>query len=71
MSKKHKFIDAKRRGFLQGSAALTATAAAGGATAMSTSVTPELKLPAEETSGHAGYKETDRVREYYRKARLI
>ncbi len=75
MSKKHKFIDAKRRGFLQGSAVLTATAATGGVTA---ATKPAELLPEAGTetldnprSADAGYTETDKVREYYRKARMV
>lgn len=75
MSKKHKFIDAKRRGFLQGSAVLTATAATG---AVSAAVKPAELLPeadiavdGEGRAADAGYSKTDKVREYYRKARMV
>ena len=72
MSKKTKFIDSKRRGFLQGSALLTAT---GGAAVANAAVKPAELLPSADDldprSADAGYKETDKVREYYRRAREI
>lgn len=75
MSKKTKFIDTKRRGFLQGSALLTATAATGGAAVANAAAQPAELLPATDDldprSADAGYKETDKVREYYRRAREI
>ena len=74
MNKKHKFIDSKRRGFLQGSAVLTATAVAGGTTAANAATESAKELLPEAgdaRSADAGYRETDRVREYYRKARMV
>ena len=70
-TKSTRYIDAKRRGFMQGSAVLTATAATGAAS-MATAATegPVVKPVAETTEGHAGYQETDRVRQYYLKARF-
>ncbi len=67
--KKPKMIDAKRRGFLQGSAVVGTAAATGVASADLLEVEP-VKTLKKDTSKHAGYKETDRVREYYAKARF-
>ena len=62
-----RFIDARRRGFLQG-AVVAGGAAASGATLARES--PEHDLPAEPAKpAGAGYRETDHVREYYAKAR--
>ena len=68
-NKKPKMIDAKRRGFLQGSAVVGTAAATGVASAelLETEVAAPIK---KDTSKHAGYRETDRVREYYAKARF-
>ncbi len=73
MAKKHKFIDARRRTFLQGSAVLTATAVSGAASAVTAPAVaqPEQAVPESDTKAHAGYRETDKVRQYYKKARLI
>ncbi len=75
MSKKTKFIDTKRRGFLQGSALLTATAATGGAAVANAAAKPAELLPVTDDidprSADAGYEETEKVREYYRRARMI
>jgi len=67
--KSPKMIDAKRRGFLQGSAVVGTAAATGVASAdlLETDAVATLK---KDTSKHAGYRETDRVREYYAKARF-
>jgi len=68
-SKKPKMIDAKRRGFLQGSAVVGTAAATGVASAdllEADAAAPNKK----DTSKHAGYRVTDRVREYYAKARF-
>lgn len=66
----NKYIDAKRRGFMQSSLLVTgAAAAAATATAeagvemLETEVVPKPLKP-------AGYRETEMVREYYRKARF-
>ena len=70
-TKNTRYIDAKRRGFIQGSAVLTATAATGAASMATAATESEVVEPvAETTEGHAGYKETDRVRQYYLKARF-
>ena len=68
MSKKTRFINANRRGFMQksaviGGAAVTAATVTG---VQAETVTEEKKLA--PTS--AGYQLTDRVREYYQKARF-
>jgi len=69
MSKKTKLIDAKRRGFMQGSAVVGAAAATGVATA--DALDTDVQVPVKkDTSKHAGYRVTDRVREYYAKARF-
>ena len=72
MAKKHKFIDARRRTFLQGSAVLTATAVSGAASAATTPaiVEPEQAVTDSDNKTHAGYRETDKVRQYYSKARF-
>jgi len=66
-----RFIDAKRRGFMQGSAVLTA-AAATGATSIAAAATenPVVEPVTKTTEEHAGYQETDRIRQYYLKARF-
>jgi nitrous oxide reductase len=68
MSNESKFINAKRRGFLQGSAVATGAAATGAVSAES--FTPVAPLETTQTSKHAGYKKTDKVRTYYSKARF-
>jgi nitrous oxide reductase len=68
MKKKPKMINAKRRGFLQGSAIAGAAAATGAASADVLEAQPESTKP--DTSKHAGYRVTDRVRTYYAKARF-
>ncbi len=69
MSKDTKFINAKRRGFLQGSVVAGGAVATGAATKVS-AATPEEKPLAEKTAGHAGYRLTDKVRRYYQRARF-
>lgn len=68
MKKKPKMINAKRRGFLQGSALAGAAAATGAASADVLEVQAEPSK--QDTSKHAGYRVTDRVRKYYAKARF-
>jgi len=68
MSKKTRFIDANRRGFMQKSAVIGGAAVSGAAVTgvqADAGVTPEKASPAS-----AGYQLTDKVREYYRKARF-
>ncbi|MBX2837960.1 MAG: twin-arginine translocation signal domain-containing protein [Gammaproteobacteria bacterium] len=67
MSSKPKFINAKRRGFLQGSAVATGAAATGAVSAET--IVPEMNLDEAKPAKHAGYRKTDKVRTYYAKAR--
>ncbi|MBX2836442.1 MAG: twin-arginine translocation signal domain-containing protein [Gammaproteobacteria bacterium] len=64
-----KFIDASRRGFLQRSAVASGVAATGtlAVEAQADSTPPTLDT---EVNTHAGYRLTDKVKEYYRKARF-
>ena len=63
------FIDARRRGLLQG-AALAAVAGGAGALAGAAHAAPAAPdEPQAATEGHRGYQLTDHVREYYAKAR--
>ena len=61
-----KYIDAKRRGFLQGAVVATGAAAGGGALAAEPL---EVPVPGAEPKADAGYRETDHVRAYYAAAR--
>ena len=63
-----RFIDAKRRGFLQGAALATGAAASGATLAAATPV--ETAPETAEAPRSAGYRVTDHVREYYAKARF-
>lgn len=62
------FIDANRRGFLQG-AAVTGGAAAGGVSVAAAASELEIDQPADVTNGK-GYKLTDHIRKYYQRARF-
>jgi len=63
-----KFIDAKRRGFMQGAAAAgVATAAGAASTSAQASELPELEL---EPKTKDRYSETEYVKAYYRNARF-
>lgn len=68
MSKKTKYIDAKRRGFMQGSVVAGGVVATGAVDA-AVSEPAQVDVPAK-TQGHAGYKLTDKVRRYYERARF-
>jgi len=68
MSKSTKYINAKRRGFLQGSVVAGGAVAAGAVDAAAIEKVEPVE-PAKPT-GHAGYKETDKVRRYYQRARF-
>ncbi len=68
MSKKTKYINAKRRGFMQGSVVAGGAVAAGVATAAET--VEEAPEEPSKTAGHAGYRLTDKVRRYYQRARF-
>lgn len=67
--KQPSFIDAKRRGFLQGAAVASGAVASGAAVAASeiTEVVPEIVQP--ETK-NKGYEVTDHVKKYYARARF-
>jgi len=67
-TKKPKFIDAKRRGFMQGAAVATAATAAG--VASTTAQAVELEEAIETPTSGDRYKETDYTRAYYRNARF-
>lgn len=71
MSKKHDYINAKRRGFIQSSILATGAVAAGTATveAGTELLTTEPVAPEVEIKEHLGYRETEQVRKYYSKAR--
>jgi len=63
-----KFIDAKRRGFMQGAAVAGAATAAGAAsTSAQADHLPELEV---EPKTKDRYTETDYVKAYYRNARF-
>ena len=68
MSKKTKYIDAKRRGFIQGSVVAGGVVATGAVDAVE--ITAEEIVQPSKTEGHAGYKLTDKVRRYYQRARF-
>lgn len=63
-----RFIDAKRRGFLQGATLAAGAAASGGTLAAAPVPEPVSEAAGKPLSG--GYRETDHVREYYAKARF-
>ena len=69
MSKKTKYIDAKRRGFMQGSV-VAGGAVATGAVDAAVSAPEEVIVEVKPGEGHAGYKLTDKVRRYYQRARF-
>jgi len=68
MSKKTKYIDAKRRGFMQGSVVAGGVVATGAVKAATDE--PEVEIAPAKTAGHAGYRLTDKVRRYYQRARF-
>lgn len=68
MSKKTKFINAKRRGFIQGSVVAGGAVATGAAEAAADAAI-ETAEPSK-TEGHAGYRLTDKVKRYYKMARF-
>lgn len=67
IEKRTKFIDAKRRGFLQGAVVATG-AAVGGGNALAAEP-PEAVVTDAAPGTQAGYRETDHVRAYYAAAR--
>jgi len=64
-----RFIDARRRGFLQG-AVIAGGAAASGAALAHHDGTGEHAEAIDAAAAPAGYRESDHVREYYAKARF-
>jgi len=66
--KPSKFIDAKRRGFMQGAAVAGVATAAGAASSTAQADSqPEIELKPKSTDRYA---ETDYVKAYYRNARF-
>ncbi len=71
MSKKTKYIDAKRRGFMQGSVVAGGAVATGAVNAAVNSAGDQTEeVAVSKTEGHAGYKLTDKMRRYYQRARF-
>ncbi len=71
MSKKTKYIDAKRRGFIQGSVVAGGAVATGAVEAAVDSGDDLAEgVDKSKTAGHAGYRLTDKVRRYYQRARF-
>jgi len=68
MSKPTKFINAKRRGFLQGSVVAGGAVATGAATAASNLT--DIPVETVKVKSSAGYRVTDKVKTYYKKARF-
>ena len=67
--KETRFINAKRRGFMQRSV-IVGGAAATGVVAVETQAEEVLSPTLAEQKTSAGYQLTDKVKEYYRKARF-
>lgn len=68
-SDKPRFINASRRGFLQGAAVASGAAAAGGAAAATlTDDVDDHAVP--EVKPNKGYELTDHIRKYYKRARF-
>lgn len=71
-TKKPGFINARRRGFLQG-AAVAGGAVAGGAAVAGNTLNESvdtLAVAEENTSGKKGYERTEHVSRYYARARF-
>jgi len=68
VSKKTKYINAKRRGFLQGSVVAGGVVATG--TVVAADAVEETPVEPSKTEGHARYRLTDKVRRYYQRARF-
>lgn len=64
-----KFIDASRRDFMRRSAIVGGAAAGGGVTIAAQAQPTEIEAITQPAK-HAGYRLTDQVKEYYRKARF-
>lgn len=65
---KPRFINAGRRGFMQGAAVAGGVAASGVAQSAETIIEPAPETP--EPAKRKGYQLTDHVRKYYRRARF-
>jgi len=67
--KQPSFIDAKRRGFLQGAAVASGAVASGAAAAVSdmSEITPEVVKPITKNKG---YEVTEHIKKYYARARF-
>ena len=63
------FINANRRGFLQGAAVASGAAATGVATAVASSETTPDSVVVESTEAK-GYQLTDHIKKYYKRARF-
>lgn len=63
------FINANRRGFLQGAAVASGAAATGVATAVASTDTV-LDNATDMTAESKGYELTDHIRKYYKRARF-
>lgn len=70
--KKPGFINAKRRGFLQGAAVASGAVAAGAATAgtVVSDAADAIDVAGDQTSGKKGYERTEHVSRYYSRARF-
>lgn len=64
------FINAKRRGFLQGAAVASSAVASGAATAGAGEAIEAVEVVAEPTAGKKGYERTEHVSRYYSRARF-
>ena len=67
---KPKFIDAKRRGFLQGAAVAGGVAATGAAAASDVIENAGDSSAPDTVANGKGYELTDHVKKYYAKARF-
>ena len=67
-SNEARFINANRRGFLQGAAVASGVAATGVASAANP--TSELPVEPETPVGNKGYEPTEYVKKYYQRARF-
>jgi len=71
MSKKTKYINAKRRGFIQGSVVAGGAVATGAVdAAVGNGDDSGEGVSESKIAGHAGYRLTDKVRRYYQRARF-
>lgn len=68
--KQAKFIDAKRRGFMQGAAVAGAGVATGVATSTANAADIDLVKPDADGNKLDRYEENDYVRAYYKNARF-